>query len=247
MEKTFIKEENSPKPLYQQVAEWMIENIRSENWKKGYKLLAEEDLAKQLNVSRGTVRKAIAVLIDQKLLVQIQGKGTYVENHKISYPFAQELISFAESMELKGYTFKTKVLEKKVLHPSPFIQKKLDIDSFDFVLYLKRVRSINNEAAILLENWVSIKYCHGIEEEDFEGTSLFRAIEKSTNSKITYGIRNFSARTVNNEQAELLNLEVNDPVLYLDQTTFGQKEVLLEYSQVLLRTDKYEVTSVLAR
>ncbi|WP_373893743.1 GntR family transcriptional regulator [Virgibacillus sp. CBA3643] len=246
MEKTFTKED-SPKPLYQQVADWMIENIKTEKWETGYKLLAEEDLAKQLNLSRGTIRKAIALLIDQQLLVQIHGKGTYVENHKISYPFAQELISFAESMESKGYTFETKVLKQKIIQPSPFIQAKLDIDSLDLVLYLKRVRSINNEAAILLENWISLKYCHGIEHEDFEEISLFKAIEKYADSTMGYGIRNFSARSLNNEQAELLSLEVNDPVLFLDQFIFGQEDIPFEYSQVLLRTDKYEITSILTR
>lgn len=242
----FIKE-NSPEPLYKQLAEWMSRNISSENWKKGHKLPAEEDLAKQLNVSRGTLRKAISTLIEQGLLVQIQGKGTYVEDSKISYPFAQELISFAESMETKGYAFDTKVLEQKVLRPSPFIEKKLDIDPYGIALYLKRVRLIKGEPAILLENWVSLHHCPGLEHEDFEKTSLFNALEKHTNSKITYGIRNFSARSLNEEQAALLQLKLNDPVLFLDQITFGQQKVPLEYSQVLLRTDKYEITSILSR
>jgi DNA-binding GntR family transcriptional regulator len=61
------------------------------------------------------------------------------------------------------------------------------------------------------------------------------------------GIRNFSAKSLNAEQAKLLNLKVNDPVLYLDQITFNQKKIPIECSQVLLRTDKYEITSILTR
>lgn len=243
----FVKED-SPKPLYQQVADWIIENIKSGKWKKGYKLLAEEDLAKQLEVSRGTLRKAISILIEQGLLVQIQGKGTFVDEQKISYPFAQELISFAESMESKGYTFETRVLAQKVVQPSETIQSKLNVGAYDLVLYLKRVRYINDEPAIILENWVSLKQCNsGIEDENFEKISLFAAIEKYTDSKLAMGIRNFSAKSLNAEQAKLLNLKVNDPVLYLDQITFNQKKIPIECSQVLLRTDKYEITSILTR
>lgn len=242
-----FNKQDSSKPLYQQLADWMIENIRSGNWDKGYKLLAEEDLAKQLNVSRGTLRKAISLLIEQGLLIQIQGKGTFVEQHKISYPFAQELISFAESMESKGYEYVTNVLEKRVVQPGKVIREKLDIEKYDAVLYLKRVRFIQNEPAILIENWVSLKRCPGIEDEDFEKTSLFNAIEKYTKSNINFGIRNFSARSLKEDQAGLLNLTLNDPVLYLDQITFSNQKVPLECSEVLLRTDKYEVTSVLTR
>src|SRR5699024_2307812 len=140
MEAIFTKK-NIPKPLYKQVADWMLKNIQSGMWEPGYKLLAEEDLAKQLNVSRGTTRKAISLLIDQQLLIQIQGKGTYVENHKISYPFAQELISFSESMYARNYEFKTLVLEKKVIQPELFIRKNLNLNDSDNVLYLRRVRS----------------------------------------------------------------------------------------------------------
>lgn len=246
MEVKFVKEESST-PLYHQIADWMTVNITSEYWKKGHKLPAEEDLAKELNVSRGTLRKAIAVLIEQGLLIQIQGKGTFVEKQKISYSFAQELISFAESMESKGYTFDTRVLGKRIVKPSPYIQSKLSLDENETVLYLKRVRLIKNEPAILLENWVSLKHCPGIEHTNFETTSLFNAIEKCIDGKIVFGIRNFAAKSLNEEQAGLLRLAVNEPVLYLDQITFGHNRIPLECSHVLLRTDKYEITSILTR
>ena len=247
MNLNFKKEENSPQPLYQQVAEWMQENIRAGHWAKGDKLPAEEDLAKEIGISRGTLRNAIALLIKQGLLIQVQGKGTFVEKDKISYPFAQELISFAESMEVRGIDFETKVVEKQIVKPNQVIQKKLQIDASDDVLYLKRVRYIQNQPATLLKNWVSLKRCPGIEQTDFSKISLFNAIEEATESKIHLGIRNFSATKVTEDQAAELALDVDDPVLFIDQVTFADEKVPLECSQVLLRTDKYEVTSVLTR
>lgn len=246
MKLTFIKE-NSPQPLYQQVADWMLENIRAGHWVKGDKLLAEEDLAKQINVSRGTLRNAIAVMIKQGLLIQVQGKGTFVEKDKISYPFAQELISFAESMESRGIDFKTEILDKKVIKPSLDIKKKLALKESDDVLYLKRVRFIQNQPATLLENWIALNRCPGIEHEDFEVISLFKAIEKITQTDINFGIRNFSAKALTEDEAVLLGLAVNDPVLFIDQIAFSNEKVPLECSKVLLRTDKYEVTSILTR
>lgn len=240
-------EPNSPTPIYEQIAQWMIENIRTGKWKKGYQLQAEEDLAKVIQVSRGTLRKAISVLIEQGLLLRMQGKGTFVQEEKISYPFAQQLISFAESMDARGYAYKTSVIDQKVELPNKIIQQQLAIDPTDAVLYLKRVRSIQDEPAILLENWVVVKRCPGIEQEDFQQVSLFNAIENHANVQISYGVRNFGALSLNKGQAQLLNVRPEVPVLTLEQVTYSAEEEPLECSRVLLRTDKYEITSVLTR
>ncbi|QHS23401.1 GntR family transcriptional regulator [Virgibacillus sp. MSP4-1] len=247
MTKKFKIDSNSPTPIYQQIADWMTENITSGTWEKGQKLQSEEELSRQLEINRGTLRKAISVLIEQGMLIRIHGKGTFVDEQKISYPFAQELISFAESMEAKGYTFQTNVLEKKIIHPNIQTQKKLDITDNDYVLYLQRVRLIENEPTIVLANWVSLKHCPGIDQEDFETVSLFSAIEKYSNSKITVGTRRFSAKALNQKQANLISMNKNDPVLHINQTTFLLNDIPIEHSEVLLRTDKYEVTSVLTR
>lgn len=246
MGKSFIREKGSI-ALYKQVADWMRSHIETGEWPEGHKLLAEEDLAKELEISRGTLRKAIGLLIEEKLLVQVQGIGTFVEKNKISYPFAQELISFAESMESKGYHFETTVLGKSIEKPDSHVQNKLNITEIDDVLYLKRKRLINDKPAIILENWIALHRCEGIEEVDFKEMSLFKAIEKYSGANISHGVRSFSAGLLNKEQATLLQLNENDPVLYLEQITYGQQDIPLECSQVLLRTDKYEITSVLRR
>ncbi len=225
----------------------MTTNIKSEHWKEGHKLPAEEDLAKEMNVSRGTLRKAISRLLKQGLLVQIQGKGTFVEKQKISYPFAQELVSFAESMTRKGYHFETEVISQMVIQPNASIQTKLEIGLYDLVLYVKRVRKIEGEAALLIENWVSLKHCPSIEKVDFTKVGLFEAIEKTCKLEISQGMRNFSATSLNKSDAEWLRLDEMTPVLMIDQLTFGSEGTPLECSKVLLRTDKYEISSVLRR
>lgn len=238
---------NSPYPLYRQVADWMRENINAQQWKKNQQLPAEEDLAKQLEVSRGTLRKAISLLIKEGLLIQIQGKGTFVAAPKVAHPFGQELISFAESMEREGIDYETKVIKQEVTVPLLSIRQKLEIAPNENVLYLKRIRYIKDEPVILLENFINLTLCKGIEHSDFEKNTLFSQIEKFSNSKIRHGIRRFEARALTEEQANLLNLDVDMPVLYLEQITFDQEKRPLETSRVWLRSDKYVITSVLTR
>src|SRR5699024_7277901 len=141
-----------------------------------------------------------------------------------------ELISYAESMEMKGYTYDTEVLEKEIINPSFPVQKKLDLQKQDVILYLKRLRSIDNNPAILLENWVSLKHCKEIHEEDFNFISLFKAIEKHVDTEIAYGVRDFSASSLDEQQAKVLNLRKKSPVLLINQIIYDQKDSPIECS-----------------
>jgi DNA-binding GntR family transcriptional regulator len=238
---------NNPKPLYSQIADWIREKIFTKEWGKNHQLPAEEDLAKHLDVSRGTLRKAISSLINEGILIQIQGKGTFVAEPKVSHPFGQELISFAESMERENIIFETKVLERRVIQPKTSVKKKFSLTDHQKVLYLKRVRYIDNVPVIVLENYIQIDLCQGIEDVKFEDMPLFTAIEKFSGQKIHFGIRQFEARGLEEEQARLLSMPIGAPVLYLDQITYLDASIPVEISQVWLRSDKYSITSYLQR
>jgi GntR family transcriptional regulator len=65
-------------PLYTQVRDTLFERIKSGSLRPGEELGSEFQLAAELGVSQGTVRKALEVLRAEKLLVRQQGRGTFV-------------------------------------------------------------------------------------------------------------------------------------------------------------------------
>lgn len=71
-------EQNGMKPLYEQLMDAIIENIRNQTYKRGDKLPTETELESIYKVSRITVRRAVKELCDKKILVKKQGKGTFV-------------------------------------------------------------------------------------------------------------------------------------------------------------------------
>lgn len=68
----------SPRPLYLQLTDRLRRQIQSGVWPPGYRLPPEMELTSQLSVSRGTVRQAMDLLVNQGLLQRIPGKGTFV-------------------------------------------------------------------------------------------------------------------------------------------------------------------------
>ena len=75
---------NSAVPLYQQVAEDIRNRITSGEYSPGQALPSESRLCELYNVSRITIRKAIADLGEQDLLVTHYGEGIFVEIRNIS-------------------------------------------------------------------------------------------------------------------------------------------------------------------
>ena len=71
-------QDNHSLPLYIQISEMLIRDIQAGRLADGVRLPPERKMAAQLLTSVGTLRKALAVLAEKKLLERRQGSGNYV-------------------------------------------------------------------------------------------------------------------------------------------------------------------------
>lgn len=71
--------QDSEIPLYMQVSEWVRGKIYKGELSKGDRIPSENQIMEILQVSRGTVKKGVTMLVNEGLLVQVQGKGTFVK------------------------------------------------------------------------------------------------------------------------------------------------------------------------
>lgn len=69
-------------PMYKKIETFIIEQIRNENWKPRSRIPSENELAEQFGVSRITVKNALTTLVDKGVVYRLQGKGTFVSDHR---------------------------------------------------------------------------------------------------------------------------------------------------------------------
>ena len=69
------------RPLYRQVRDTLIRRLVDGVWQPGQPLPSEIQLAAELGVSQGTVRKALDAMAAENLVVRRQGRGTFVARH----------------------------------------------------------------------------------------------------------------------------------------------------------------------
>ncbi len=72
-------------PLYYQLQEILKEQIESGRWQPGDALPTEMELTRRFGVSRVCVRQALAILEDDREILRIQGRGTFVAARKLAY------------------------------------------------------------------------------------------------------------------------------------------------------------------
>jgi len=69
------------RPLYRQVKAIVLRRLMDGVWAPGVALPSESQLAAEIGVSQGTVRKALDELATENLVVRRQGRGTFVAEH----------------------------------------------------------------------------------------------------------------------------------------------------------------------
>ena len=88
-------------PLYYRVYRMIADDIASGRLSAGDRLPAERELCQQLSVSRTTVRRAFAALVEDGLIESAAGRGAFVTNDSLAEP-PNALMSFSELGASRG-------------------------------------------------------------------------------------------------------------------------------------------------
>jgi len=73
---------NSKKPIYKQIVDQILAQIKAGTLHPGDRLPTERELAQQLDIARGTVKKAYKELADNNIIEVIQGSGSYIHSNR---------------------------------------------------------------------------------------------------------------------------------------------------------------------
>ena len=240
-------DKNSLVPIYEQVMDYIKKKIEKGEWKKGDKISTEKDLMELFDVSRGTIKKAISLLVEEKVLTQKQGKGTFVIDENISFPLAEGLISFSESMKSQGIDFETELINLEKKKADEKIAEQLKINVGDDYLFIERTRTVHDEVVMFIQNNINIQLAPNIDTADYANESLFNIVEKYSEHKVAYSETSFAAVPSTKTISELLHIEENSPLLYQEQLVHLEDDSIIELGRVWLKSNKFYVGSILQR
>lgn len=236
-------QKQSGRSLYQQIAQSLMQSIEQGELKAGDPILPQRELAQFLEVSRVTVRKAIELLIEQQLIDQKQGVGTYVAAKKrwlIEKSFAS-LSSFTEDVLKQGEEPNSKLINQSIDLPSLVEQQKLQINAETKILRLERVRFAGKQPLAFETSVIPFDCLKG---ELAEGESLYLRLSQNDCAPIT-ATQHLNACNAPEKIAQFLDIKTGDALLFIERQSFSKQKIAVEYTSSYYRGDIYDFVAQL--
>jgi GntR family transcriptional regulator len=217
----------------------ILNDILTGTYSSGDMIPAQARLAQIYSVSRITIRDAVSELIHKGFLYTKQGKGTYVENlEKFSYPNSRSK-SFSHGIARSGQNLRTEVLSLKYIQADKSLSKKLGMPERLDLLYLQRLRVVENIPVVVTSSYLDRGYFPMVEfeKEDFAHNSLYATLEEQAGLVIDYADEEIKAVRCPPVIAQRLGLEAGEPVLYIKRSTVDVNGKCFEWGEQFERTD----------
>lgn len=224
-------------PLHSIVASRAEARIRSGEWAPGTRLPPERELCRVLDISRATLRQALAELEQRGLITRHQGRGTFVTRP----PVAAEISGFftvAAALRARGMQLATRVLAVEIEDASRQLAQDLGCLPGDPLLRLDRLRLVESEPLMVDSTWLPLARFPRLEAHDFAGRSLYDILREDYGCELESALESFEPVVTTPREAHLLGVPRHAPALLLRRVAFDSAGVPVEISNSLLRGDR---------
>lgn len=231
-------------PLYEQVAAQLQDDIAARELPPGGRLPAERELAQRYGVSRVTLRAALGLLETRGFLRSAASRGWFIADPEeaeaaASDPAPAGVLGFADEAAAKGLQSRSKVLHATVRPATVEEAARLGIAPGASMFDLRRLRYLDDQVILLQENQLALATCPSLPTTDFSSASLYATLRAAGVRGPHLAEYSVSARPPTAEEAELLEIVGNIPVLAATQVAYTEDLRPLEFSSAVYRGDRY--------
>lgn len=229
----------SPIPLHIQTEMLLRDIIAEEEYKNGKTLPNEVELAKQLAISRTTLRQAINKLVFEGLLIRKKRTGTKVSQGAVSSK-SNNWLSFSQEMKLRGIAIKNFELHVTWVFPDDALANFFEIKTDRKILKMERVRGKPNEPFVYFASYFHPRV--GLTgDEDFK-KPLYEMLENDHSVIASLSKEEISAKAADAFIAAKLKIEVGSPVLFRKRFVFDRGERPIEFNLGYYKADSFVYT-----
>jgi DNA-binding GntR family transcriptional regulator len=226
---------SSPVPLYFQVAQHLEHLIESGELATGARLENEIDLADRLGLSRPTMRRAIAYLVDRGLLVRKRGVGTQVVQAKVQRPV--ELTSLYEDLAKTSRDPRTRVLSFTTQAAPDALALEFGIPEGTELYVFERVRYAGDEPLALMRNHVPVSLLR-LTAADLEAQGLY-ALLRASGITLRIAKQSIGARAATAAEARALAEIKAAPLLTMERSAYDDQGRAVEHGNHIYRASRY--------
>lgn len=232
-----MDEVSQPIPKYYQIYEKLLGQIKNGKFEEFDRFYSDTELVEKFDVSRGTIRESVKLLIQQGYLVREQGKGTFVTKPKIEQD-SEKLMGFTELMKKNDIDPAAKIVKKDIVDPPLKLINLIDLDEKQKLVNIVRVRYGDEQPLIIERSYFDYDLFEPIFDYDLEANSIYELLYNYTDTRLGEARQQISAVSAGDEEVDLLGVEFKDPLLLMKRLIKTKSDEFFQYSEDVYRSDR---------
>jgi GntR family transcriptional regulator len=225
-------------PLHSIISEKLRQQISNGEFQPGKQLPSEHQLMSEFDVSRITVRRAIANLVNQGLVVSRRGKGVFVkEQRKVVYSLSSPLVFFEEDMARQGVTSSIQNLVFELITAPDEVRQTLKLSSSNTEVYLQKKLLSIDQVPIAVDISYILPELGKAFAKDLQCRMTFPTLEQN-GVAIERIEASLECTHASHELSEYLNVSLGSPLLVYCYTAYNSQRQPIICGQAPSRGDR---------
>ncbi len=209
------------KPVARQVEDILRERIRQGVYPPDQRMPSEERLAEELQVSRATLRTAMASLAAEGYITRRHGDGTYVRAHAVEFSLRPVRIwDIERQIRESGRTPSLRVLEQALRFPTALEAERLGLEPRQEVFSMRRLFLADRQPLVLIANVMRPQDLRQPLPPDAASLAPLVLLEKHLQTAPRDGLVHFMAIQADAALAALFEIAPGQPLLHMDNIVF---------------------------
>lgn len=231
--------------LYSRVADQLRQRILSGELTPGDQLESEIELAKELSVSRATVRGALEVLQNEGRISKQQGARSIVLPVVVTQALA-DLKTLDDVIMAQGLSSTMQIVRYLFERPTPAVAEELGISENSEVLSVRRLHLVEDEPIATVDLAIDAVLAADLSRRDIEEHAFYDLFPARLGIRVGRAEQRVRADVAGPEDAELLGAAEGAPILVCERITYSDRSQPLVHAVFRYRGDRFEFHSSLS-
>lgn len=203
----------------EQVRSSLLSQLRSGRYLSGHKLPNEDELAKEFDVSRATVREAVQGLMEAGYLDRKHGLGTFVTGLPVHRHSLDRTVSYTTMIREAGMEPAETLLSRTERPASAEDAARLGLPTGEMLVCIERVRTADGMPAVYSFDRIPKAALHGLDAPPLDA-SLYVVLARA-GLTIQHAIATLRPVTADARLSRLLGVRRGSPLQYIEQVDFA--------------------------
>jgi DNA-binding GntR family transcriptional regulator len=229
-------------PKYAQVVAEIKRRIESGEYAPGSLLPSEHQLVEAFGVSRPTIVKSLSALRQDGWIETQQGKGSFVRGRP-ALAGAERTRPAQGILELPETKLSGSLIQAGVKLAPAYVTTLLGLDQGARAFLRQRLLSDDGEPVELASVWLPLELAKGTDfaSPDLLGESVRHHLQVRKKVRLDHAVERISARKPTGEEAGLLGVATDAPVLNVVVTAYDAQARPVHVTDIVLPGDRHEI------